>query len=84
MPPMTNAVATFWWKWRWRPAFEGAAVGAAIAIFLFAIDLTPESTARVRQVCSEAVNTVLTTKDLLEFERAKFLVEQLPGCRIRP
>ena len=64
--------------------FEGATVGVAIAVFLLAIDLSAESTARAKQLCSEAVNTVLTTKDLLEFERAKFLVEQLPGCRIQP
>jgi hypothetical protein len=41
-------------------------------------------TAKERQLCREVVDTVLTTKDPIEFERAKFLVEQLRGCRIRP
>jgi hypothetical protein len=47
------------------------------------MDLSFEPTAKERQLCSEAVNTVLTTKDPLELERAKFVVEQLRGCRIR-
>jgi probable F420-dependent oxidoreductase len=62
---MLNVMATFWWKWR-RPAFEGAAWGAAIAVPLVAIDLSFEPTAKERQLCGEAVHTVLTTKDPLE------------------
>ena len=41
-------------------------------------------TAKERQLCTEVVDMVLTTKDPLEFERAIFLGEQLRGCRIRP
>jgi hypothetical protein len=50
----------------------------------FLIDLSFEPTAKERQLCREAVDTVLTTKDPLELDRAKFLVEQLRGCRMRP
>jgi hypothetical protein len=56
--------------------------GAAIAVPVL-ITLSFEPTAKERQLCSEAVNRVLTTKDPLELERAKFIVEQLRGCRIR-
>jgi hypothetical protein len=78
---MLNVLATFWWKW--RAAFWDAAWGAAIAVPIVVIGLSFEPTAKERQLCSEAANTVLTTKDQLELERAKFLVEQLRGCRIR-
>ena len=60
-----------------------ASVGEAIGVFLLAVNLSPASTGKKKQLCSEAVNIVLSTKDLLEFERAKFLAEQLPGCRIQ-
>jgi len=36
-------------------------VGAAIAVFVLGIDWPFDSTSGERQLCSEAVNTVLTT-----------------------
>jgi hypothetical protein len=61
---------------------RGSHRGAAIAVFVIYWPFA--STSGERQLCSEAVNTVLTTKDLLEFERAKIPVEQLCGCRLWP
>ncbi len=81
MSPMPNALATFWSEW--RSLFEGVAWGVAIAVTIVLIGLSFEPNAKERQLCGEAVNTVLTTKDPLELERAKFLVEQSRGCRIR-
>jgi hypothetical protein len=65
-------------------SFEGAAGRAAITVTLLLVDLSFEPSAKERQLCREAVDTVLTTKDPLELERAKFLVEQPPGCGMRP
>jgi hypothetical protein len=81
MSPMLNALATFWW--RWPPAFGGAAWGAAIAVPFVVIELSLGPTDKERKLCTEAIDTVLTTKDPVELGRAKFLVEQLRGCRIR-
>jgi hypothetical protein len=41
-----------------------------------------DPTAKERQVCREAIDTFWTTKDLVEFERAKALIEQVRGCRL--
>jgi hypothetical protein len=79
---MLNVLATFWSEW--RSLFEGVAWAAAIAVPIVLISLSFEPTAKERQLCSEAVNTALTTRDSIELERAKFIVEQLRGCRIRP
>jgi hypothetical protein len=40
------------------------------------IDLAFEPTAKERQLCDQAVGTVLTTKNPLELQRAMSLVQQ--------
>jgi hypothetical protein len=77
---------SLWWKnwWRdWCALIGGMGWGLLIAVTFVLIDLAFEPTAKEKRLCSEAVDTVLTTKDPLELERAKFLVEQLRGCRVR-
>jgi hypothetical protein len=48
------------------------------------IELHFAPTAKEREACDQVVARVVTTKDPLELERTKFLVEQLRGCRVRP
>lgn len=57
------------------------ASAAGIGIYLGARVSAP--TAAERRACLEAVATVMSTRDQVELERAKFLVEQLRGCRVR-
>jgi hypothetical protein len=65
------------------PGCETDPLALAVTIGEHLIDVR-QLLAKERQLCREAADTVLTTKDPLELERAKFLVEQLRGCRIRP
>jgi hypothetical protein len=46
------------------------------------IGLSFDQTAKEKQICREAIDTFWTTKDVVEFERAKFLIEQVHGRRL--
>jgi hypothetical protein len=71
--------------WRhWWPMLGGIGYGLVILVpivmFMHALDPTEKE----RQVCRQAIDTFWTTNDLVEFERSKFLIEQVRGCRLRP
>jgi ABC-type tungstate transport system substrate-binding protein len=57
---------------------SGMIVGAAI-FALPMIILAP--TAKEKKVCDQAVNTLLTTTDAIELQRAMFLIRRL-DCKI--
>jgi hypothetical protein len=54
-------------------------MAAPIILFVHAFD----PTAKKQQLCREAIDTLWTTRDLVELERAKFVIEHLYGCRLR-
>lgn len=56
---------------------------AAIASMVSAVVVEPEDFRPVvADVCDDAVHTLMTTKDMVELERSKFLIEKL-RCRVR-
>jgi hypothetical protein len=61
----------------------GAVWVVAIAIMTAAVVLEPEDfRPAVADVCDDAVHTLMTTKDMVELERSKYLIGKL-RCRVR-
>jgi anti-sigma-K factor RskA len=58
--------------------WAAAIIAMAAAALLEPEDFRPA----VAEVCDDAVHALLTTKDLVELERSKFLIEKL-RCRVR-
>src|SRR5262245_28391617 len=66
------------WPYPIGGGIAGLALGMAIGYALSVPDPAEQ------QACREAVAAVMSTKDPLELDRAKFLVEHIRGCRVRP
>lgn len=76
---------TFLRTWEGVTAWRAAIVALDVAVIagaIFLLGLAFEPTAKEKRLCGEAIDKVMTTKDLVEFERAKFLIEQVHGCRL--
>ncbi|QQP89848.1 hypothetical protein IGS68_00775 [Skermanella sp. TT6] len=68
--------ATVWWV-------TGSIWVAAMAIMTATVALEPEDfRPAVADACDDAVHTLMTTKDMVELERSKYLIGKL-RCRVR-
>jgi hypothetical protein len=73
---MATVTASQWWV-------TGMLWVAVIATMMSAVILEPEDfRPAVADVCDDAVHTLMTTKDMVELERSKYLIGEL-RCRVR-
>jgi hypothetical protein len=67
-------------SWLWT---AGAVWVVAIAMLTVSVILEPEDfRPATADVCDDAVHTLMTTKDMVELERSKYLIGKL-RCRVR-
>lgn len=62
-------------NWSWLPWIAILLAGAA-NIVIFMMPSESESDRRIKAACDRAFETLMTTKDLVELERSKFLLEK--------
>jgi hypothetical protein len=67
----------------WSVLWASVLAVAAAALLVTSVVLEPEDFRPVTaDVCDDAVHALMTTKDMVELERSKFLIGKL-RCRVR-
>jgi len=79
MEDVVRAEASIWNRW---PELSGGAVGIVMsALIVVAIAVAPPIPTTAARACDQAVSTLLSTKDAVELERARILIDEL-SCSV--